>query len=48
MIPGSCCNLSISEESCARMEEIETRDIMMSAVSMRFFPKFYDPEGKIP
>lgn len=48
MIPVSCCNLSLSEESYARMEEIEKRDIMMSAASMKLFPKFYDPEGKYP
>lgn len=31
MIPVSCCNLSISDKSYARMKEIEKRDIMMFA-----------------
>lgn len=48
MIPVSCCNLTISKESYARMEEIEKRDIMMSAADMKLFPKFYDPEGALP
>ena len=30
------------------MEEIEKRDIMMSAASMKQFPKWYDPDGKFP
>lgn len=48
MIPVSGCNLSISEESYARMQEIEKRDIMMNAASMKQFPKFYDPDGIYP
>lgn len=48
MIPVSCCNLKISEESYARMEEIEKRDIMMYARSMKIFPDFYDHDNKLP
>lgn len=48
MIPVSCCNLSISEASYKRMEEIEKRDIMMSASSMKLFPLFYNPQGIYP
>ncbi|MDO5298013.1 MAG: alpha/beta hydrolase [Clostridia bacterium] len=48
MIPVSGCNLSISEESYARMLEIEKRDMMMNAASMKLFPGFYNPGGKYP
>lgn len=48
MIPVSGCNLSISEESYARMKEIEKRDIMMFAEAMRKLPEFYNPGGKYP
>lgn len=48
MIPVSCCNLYISEESYARMEEIEKRDIMMYARFMKIFPDFYNHDGKLP
>lgn len=48
MIPVSCCNLVLSDESYARMEEIEKRDIMMSASVMKAFPEYYNPDHKYP
>lgn len=48
MIPVSGCNLTLSGDSYARMEEIEKRDIMMSAADMKLFPTFYDPQGTLP
>lgn len=48
MIPVSCCNLAISEESYGRMQEIEKRDIMMYARFMKIFPDFYNHDNKLP
>lgn len=48
MIPVSPCNLKITEESYARMKEIEKRDIMMSADAMKIFPEYYDHDHSLP
>lgn len=48
MIPVSCCNLYITEESYQRMEEIEKRDIVMSARSFKVYPDYYNHDGSLP
>lgn len=48
MIPVSCCNLYISEESKARMKEIEKRDIMLYTDMLEDFKIFYNHDGNVP
>jgi acetyl esterase/lipase len=48
MIPVSPCNLVVGEESFARMQEIERRDITMRADDMRRFEKFFNHDGATP
>lgn len=48
IIPVSCCNMYISEESYKRMEEIDKCDIMLPEGYMKKIPEFYDPDRLLP
>ena len=48
MILVSANNILISEESFERMKEIEKRDIMMSADSVRSWSDYYNHDGSLP
>lgn len=48
MIPVSCCNLHLSQESRQRMAEIDERDVLLTASMMDSFPAWYDPKGNLP
>ena len=48
IIAVSCNNILISEESFERMKEIEKRDIMMSADSVKAWSDYYNHDGTLP
>lgn len=48
VISISCNNIFISEESYERMKEIEKRDIMMFADSIKAWPDYYNHDGSLP
>lgn len=48
MVPVSGNNIIVEEESYRRMEEIEKRDIMMSAAYTKPWPDYYNHDGSMP
>lgn len=48
IIPVSCGNLYLTEDTKAQMREIEKRDIMMEAADLDSFEMYYNHDGTVP